>query len=117
MNNNDAVVALNEAEIDKQMLDIIDCSNKIKTIFNKIDDLVEKLKTDYACESASTLYKKYEEFNDNYSIIVNNILSYNADLMSLKKKYTSTLDDLTQQIKSETVRLEASNTGGYKEER
>ena len=116
MDNND-LVALNETAVDNIMLDVIEYSNKIKIIFNKIDDLVEQLKAEYVCSSATIFYKQYEELNDNYSVIVNNILSYNNDLMSLKKRYVSTLGDLTQQIKSETVLLEASNTGGYKEER
>ena len=117
MNNNNDVFALNEAVIDNYMLDIIECSNKVKAIFNKIDDLVEKLKTNYVCESATTLFKQYDDFNDNYSIVVNNILSYNTDLMSLKKKYVSALNDLTQKMKSEAVRLQADKTDGYKEER
>ena len=58
-------ISLVESEVNKYMLDIIDCSNKVKAIFNKVDDLVTKLKGNYACESANTLYKQYEEFNDN----------------------------------------------------
>lgn len=117
MSDNNKVYALNEAVIDRYMLDVIECSNKIKTIFNNIDDLVEKLKSNYVCESASTLYKQYAEFNNNYSIIVKNILSYNTDLMSLKRKYNSAMDDLTTKVKSAAVGLQAGKAGVYKEER
>lgn len=117
MSNNGKVYALNEAVIDRYMLDVIECSNKIKTIFNNIDDLVEKLKSNYACESADTLYKQYAEFNNNYSVIVKNILSYNTDLMSLKRKYNSAMDDLTSKVKSDAISLDASKSGVYKEER
>ena len=33
-------IAIVEAEIDKKMLDVIDCSNKVKAIFNKIEYIV-----------------------------------------------------------------------------
>lgn len=117
MDSNSNVVALNEAVLDKYMLDVMDCSNKVKAIFNKMDDLVDKLKSSYVCESATTLFKQYEDLNDNYSIIVNNILSYNTDLMSLKKKYFSNIDDLTRDIKLATENLLASGPKKYEEKR
>ena len=74
-------------EVDKIMLDIIECSNKVRTIFNKIDDVFERVNSIYKCTSATTLYNRYNQLNDNYSIIINSILSYNTDLLNLKKKY------------------------------
>ena len=115
--SNNKVVALSEAAIDKQMLEVIDCSNRVKAIFNKIDDLVEKLKLNYQCQSATTLYSKYNQFNDNYSVIIDNILSYNSDLISLKKKYATALDDLSQKIKMDTLKLESDGPKTYMEER
>ncbi len=116
MFNNDTI-AVNTAEIDKYMLSIIDASNKIKSIFNKIDDEVQRLQTHYSCLSASTLYKQYEEFNENYGIIVDNIKSYNADLMALKKKYSSVFTNLTENITMEANRIIADVSKEYKEER
>lgn len=117
MGANNEVIAINEAEINKIMLEVIDCSNKVKSIFNSIDDQVEKLKANYSCASATTLYKQYENFNDNYSVIVNNMLSYNEDMTSLKKRYISNLGDLSDKIKAKASKIEASNDGGYKERR
>ena len=48
-------IAIVEAEIDKKMLDVIDCSNKVKAIFNKIDDAIERLKLEYQCAGATAL--------------------------------------------------------------
>ena len=117
MSANNDIIAINEAEINKIMLEIIDCSNKVKSIFNSIDDQVEKLKANYSCSSATTLYKQYENFNDNYPIIVNNILSYNEDLTALKKKYITNFGDLSEKIRAKASKIEASNDGGYKERR
>jgi len=116
MNDNLNTISITISQVDKKMLEVIDCSNKIKAILNKADDAIEKLKTSYQCAGASALYSQYELFNDGHSVIVDNILSYNLDLMSLKKKYASSVDDLSKNISAAAVRLESSATV-YKEER
>lgn len=114
---NNTNISLNEAELDKKMLEVIDCSNKLKSIFNKIDDAVEKLKESYQCAGATALYNKYEEFNDAYAVIVDNILSYNSDLMSLKKKYITGLGDLSDKIRADALAVEANSIDAYVEKR
>lgn len=104
------------AELDKQMLKIIDCCNEIKAIFNKLDDQMSILKTHYSCSAADILFKQYEEYNENFSIIVEDLLSYNADLMALKKSYALNMDDLTQKLKSKAAMLSAE-VDKYKEKR
>lgn len=115
--NNNGSISLNEAELNELMLSIIDSSNKIKAIFNKTDAQFDRLKSYYSCTSASTLFNKYDEFNENYKIIVDNILSYNEDLRALKKKYCSSLDDLTEKIDMDTLALLADGPKIYKEKR
>lgn len=115
--SNNASVALNEAELDKRMLEVIDCGNKVKAIFNKVDDAVEKLKTTYQCAGATALYNRYDEFNDYYSVIVDNIMSYNSDLMSLKKKYATSLGDLSDKIRADALKLESNSVKAYVEKR
>lgn len=117
MNNNEGIISLNEKELNTLMLSVIDSSNKIKSIFNKIDGQFDMLKSVYSCTSATALFKKYEDFNDNFKVIVENILSYNEDLRSLKKKYISTLDDLTEKIDKDTLALLAGGPEIYKERR
>lgn len=105
-----------ESEINKHMMDIIDCGNKVKAILSKIDDQMNILKKHYSCSAADALFRQYEEFNENYEIVVNNLLSYNSDLMFLKKSYASISSDLTQKLKSDAARLTAS-IDKYKEKR
>ncbi len=114
--NDNKTIAIVETEIDKKMLDVIDCSNKVKAIFNKIDDAIERLKPEYQCAGATALYNQYEQFNDSYPVIVSNILSYNSDLMALKRKYATSIDDLSSEINVAATRMEAS-AHAYKEER
>ena len=104
------------SELDKHMLNIIDCCNEIKTIFNKLDDQIAVLKTHYSCSAANVLYKQYENYNENYALIVEDLLSYNADLMALKKSYALNSDNLTQNLKSKSALLSAG-IDKYKEKR
>lgn len=105
-----------ESEINKHMMDIIDCSNKVKSILSKIDDQMNILKSHYSCSAADALFRQYEEFNENYEIVVNNLLSYNTDLMFLKKSYASISSDLTQKLQSKAASLTAG-IDKYKEKR
>lgn len=108
-------VAINVNEINKLMLEIIDCSNNVKVIFNKITDLVSETKSYYNCSSADLLRNKYSQFSDNYNIIIKNIMSYNKDLSNLKKKYAINMEDLSYQIKRDASNLNAPQE--YKEGR
>lgn len=108
-------IAINVAEINKLMLEIIDCSNNIKVIFNRINDLVLETKSYYDSSSANLLRSKYSLFNDNYSTIIKNIMSYSKDLSSLKKKYALNMDNLSNQIRVDKSKLDGPQT--YKEGR
>lgn len=110
------IIYIVESEINKHMINIIDCSNKVKAILSKIDDQMAMLRNYYSCSAADALFSQYEQFNENYDIIVSNLLSYNTDLMSLKKGYASTFSDLTQKLKSDAAKLTAG-IDKYKEKR
>lgn len=106
------------SELDKHLLAIVDSTNNIKAIFNKIDDQMTNLKNFYSCSSATALFNKYEDFNEDYTVIIDNLMSYYTDLMTLKKSYASTFGDLTQNLKSSAAKLTAEIDGyKYKEKR
>lgn len=109
------VIAINVNEINKLMLDIIDCANDVKVIFNKITDLVSETKSYYDCGSAVLLRNKYSQFSSNYNRIINSIKSYNTDLSNLKKKYAVNMEDLSYNIKKDASRLDRPEE--YKERR
>lgn len=108
-------VAINESEINKLMLEILDCSNNINAIFNNINELISETKFYYDCSSADLLRNKYIEFNQNYKIITQSILSYKNDLANLKKKYAVNMDNLSYKIKTDALNLNAPQD--YKERR
>jgi hypothetical protein len=99
-------IAINVNEINKLMLDIIECANNVRIIFNKINDLVMETKSYYECVSATTLRNKYSQFSDNYSRIISSIKSYNTDLSNLKKKYAVNMEDLSYQISRDASNID-----------
>ena len=101
MNNN--IIGINVTELNKLMLEIADISSNINILFNKINELVEETKSYYVCSTASVMRNKYAMFNDNFRIIVNNIMTYNKDLAMLKKKYDQGKDNLSQDIRKNTA--------------
>lgn len=108
-------IAINVNEINKLMLDVIDCANNVKIIFNKINDLVSETKSYYDCTSANTLRNKYSQFNNNYNRIINSIKSYNTDFSNLKRKYAINMEDLSYEIRKDASRLDRPEE--YKERR
>ncbi len=114
MNNN--ILAINIPEINKLMIEIADISSNINVIFNKINELVDETKSYYTCSAGSIMRNKYAMFNDNFRIIVNNIMTYNRDLAALKKKYEQGMDNLSIQIKKDISALD-TNGVEYKERR
>ena len=106
MNNN--VIGINVDEINKLMLEISDISSNINIIFNKINELVEETKSYYVCSTASVMRNKYAMFNNNFRIIVNNIMTYNKDLVRLKRKYDQGMDNLSQEIHKKTIAIKNS---------
>ena len=114
MNNN--VIAINVEEIDKLMLEITDISSNINIIFNKINELVDETKSYYVCSTASVMRNKYAMFNDNFRIIVNNIMTYNKDFAILKRKYTQGMNNLSVKIIKDASTIDDSVVE-YKERR
>lgn len=108
-------IAINVNEVNKLMLEIIDCANNTKVIFNKITDLVFETKSYYDCSSGNILRNKYAQFSNNYNVIINNIMSYNRDLLALKKKYALNMEDLSEEIQKATSRIDGPQE--YKERR
>ena len=81
-----------------------------------MDYQIAVLKTHYSCSAADILYKQYEDYNENFPIIVEDLLSYNADLMALKKSYALNVDVLTQELRSKAAAITAG-IDKYKEKR
>ncbi len=96
MSNN--VIGINETEINKLITEINDCSNKIKNIFQQINDQISNTKNFYDCKSATTLRNRYYKLDDDYIIVLNNLSSYSRDLLNLKLRYANNISNVSTQI-------------------
>ena len=88
------VVGISEEKIDKLIIEITEYANKINKIFNQASELVDKTKTYYISESGDKFREKYLEFSDNYKTFNQNILSYAKELTVVKKKYSSSTEQI-----------------------
>ena len=93
MQNKDTF-GINEARIDKLIMEIFDYANRVNKIFNQADDLIEKSKAFYDCDSGRKFREKYVSLSDNYRTINQNLLSYARELTTVKKEVTLGGQDL-----------------------
>ena len=107
-------VSIEINEINKLILEISDCKDNIKSIFNKINDLMDETENYYSSYAASKLRSKYKLFNDNYKVILSNISSYANDFQSLKKKYVLGMDAVSEKFLAEARKIDPQF---YKERR
>ncbi len=103
MNTN---VSIDINEINKLILEISDCKDNIKSIFNKINELMDETENYYSSYAASKLRSKYRLFNDNYKVILSNISSYANDFQSLKKKYALGMDAVSEKFLAEARKID-----------
>ena len=80
------VTGINEDELGSLAMEILDYSERIADIFNKIDDNMETLGNYYKSPSYKELMNNYKNFSKNYEVLRKNVNSYSDDLINLIKK-------------------------------
>ncbi len=73
--------------MDKLMSDILDYADRSNKVLNQIADLVDSTSTYFICESGDKFRDQFSMLKVGNPIINKNILSYNEDLMNVKKDY------------------------------
>lgn len=82
----DVVSGINEDELSLLSLEILDYSDRISEIFDRIDSCMERLPNYYQGLPCEKLMQYYKELTTYYPIIKDNIVSYSDDLIALIKK-------------------------------
>ena len=82
----DFVTGIKEDELSNLSIEILDYSDRISEIFDKLDSCIEKLPTYYQDQACTKLINYYRELAEYYPVIKRNINSYSDDLVSLIKK-------------------------------
>lgn len=82
----DVVAGINEDELSLLSLEILDYSDRITEIFDKIDSCMDRLPNYYQGTPCVALMSYYKQLTTYYSIIRDNIVTYSDDLIALIKK-------------------------------
>ncbi len=82
----DVVAGINEDELSLLSLEILDYSDRITEIFDKIDSCMDRLPNYYQGTPCVALMNYYKQLTTYYSIIRDNIVTYSDDLIALIKK-------------------------------
>lgn len=80
------ITGINETNLNKLALDILDIEDNINKILNSIDDNMEKVSKNYDSNESNELLNKYHEFACNNEILKKNIHSYYEDFINLKTR-------------------------------
>lgn len=84
----DKIIAINEKEIDRLILDINDYAIKMKRLFNEIESVVDETASYYECSIATKYRNNFNVFKQNFPTMVNNLLTYKTDMHNLKFKFS-----------------------------
>jgi len=93
------------SEINKIMAEIIDYATKLKSKFNRVDDIIYDTKSCYTDMNAEQMVNRYNLFKDDLNTMIENIMSYNTDLANLKSKYKNNVSTISEQIKKDTTNI------------
>ena len=93
------------SNINTLMADVIDYATKLRSKFNRIDDVINDTINYYDDKNATTMRNKYSLFRSDLDTLLDNIMSYNTDLSKLKSKYKSNISTISDQIKKDTTEI------------
>lgn len=110
---NDIILGVKEYELSNLSLEILDYSDRISAILDKIDAKMDDLSEHYQGDSYKELMNYYSELRSSYSAIKNNIVSYSDDLAALlikikenDKTLASLFDEFTVDVKQQIKSVE-----------
>ena len=86
MNSDGIYSGINEDALVSLSVNILDYSDSIMELFERIDDQMGRLYKYYDSESCKIIISKYNDLEQNYDIIKNNFCVYSDDLVTLIKK-------------------------------
>lgn len=99
----DLVIGSSSKKIDESASNIYSCAEKINSLFNQFDELMESTKGFYNCENAEELRSKYFKVRQNFQIVNDNILNYVEKLMTVKSGFANKNSELTTFIGEQQV--------------
>ena len=103
------IVAINENEINRLILDINDFAIKVKKIFDEMEQIVDGTRSYYDCNCATRYRNSFNVFKSNFPIMVNNLLTYKNDMQDLKFKFSKQEGVLSDMVSYEAKKIQSKN--------
>lgn len=82
----DAIAGIREEDLRSLCLEILDYTDRISEIFDKLDANMDKLPEYYQGDSCTSIQSYYKDLSSNYLTIKDNLISYSDDLICLIQK-------------------------------
>lgn len=111
----DTVNGINEEELRSLCMEILDYSESIAEIFDKVDEKFQELGECYNASSYHNFMSSYNDFRNNYLVVKKNINSYSDDLIALVQRMQDNANYLANMfinmtdekiVKAKSVRVE-----------
>lgn len=94
---------VNEASIDKLIMDICDLVERMNGTLNCIDELVDGTTTYFICENADLFRQNFASIKSNFPIVNKNILEYTTDLVKVKMNYNTRRETIIKELNSSSA--------------
>ena len=104
------VVAINENELNRLILDINDFTIKVKKIFDEMESTIDGINSYCNCDFATRYKKSFNIFKLNFTIMVNNLLTYKKDMQNLKFRFSSQESILSNVLNDEAKKVSKNNS-------
>ncbi|MFI3260580.1 MAG: hypothetical protein R3Y13_02585 [bacterium] len=95
-------VHLKVNEMDQVISYIGERKDNLSLLFSKIDSSMSDIEKANTSSNITTLINRYNELKSNYNIILDNIDTYNTDLLNVIKNFESTQQEVLKILNIQT---------------
>lgn len=93
------ISGVNDQKIDLLIKDIYSYYDRIREIFNEVENIMDSTSTFYKSETANLIRHEFQQYKDKFYIVGKNILSYADDMEKVKKNYANRVVEATTYLK------------------
>lgn len=107
-----------EQSLDKLVVEVYDYASNVKSILNKIEEIMTDSSSYFDCDVAVEVRNKFKVISERFYLVSDNIISYAEDLVQVKSafyKISNQLSDTAENARQEFLRNNISET--YHEKR
>ena len=106
INNSTKSITMNEAGVDNLATETMQVARQVNDYLNKIVAKIDDTKHYYKSESGDLFRKRFNEFQLNFPIVVQNIENYAYSLKKAKVNYQNMADITISNIKKSTLNVQ-----------